>query len=395
MKLPWLIRAASAALVALAAGIAAPALAHDCRIPGPDSVEADWELRLNVIKLDCLGVAGKDPAEVVQRFERLTNQPVVMSQSERLVKAVEALTAVAEERAAGPLQRDEWAAMLAELRDVRRQLLTLPEAQSKAGWLQTVSRAIPPKWRRATDDTASVRVGGTELRFLADIGCTSRAACPQFQSQIDLLRLAVLMARLAGYAQSPSLADHHADAQLAFAQWEAYRTKGLHQYVWEVWANGRLMDRRLCPEDAGSGMKMGFCQVPSQQLVLLHPEVMLRYSNTADHSSQLRPALAVELLGWHRWRWKTVDGRDSAEMEGRWGASLAAAYTRTDREDRWSFGPLLHLGDYAFAVTKASGGRWSLVLNTGLADRYFGRRQQAVEELQRVRKAGLADLLLN
>ena len=46
-------------------------------------------------------------------------------------------------------------------------------------------------------------------------------------------------------------------------------------------------------------------------------------------------------------------------------------------------------------MTKASGGRWSLVLNTGLADRYFGRRQQAVEELQRVRKAGLADLLLN
>lgn len=395
MTRPWFRRAAVAALVALAGCIGTPALAQDCRIPGPDSVEADWELRLNVIKLDCLGVAGKDPAEVVARFERLTNQPVVMSQSERLVKAVEALLGVAEDRAAGPLQRDAWAAVLAELRDVRRQLLTLPEAQSKAGWLQTVSRAIPPKWRRATDDTASVRVGGADLRFLADVGCQPRAACPQFQSQIDLVRLAVLMARLAGYAQSQSLADHHADAQLAFAQWEAYRTKGLHQYVWEVWANGLTMGRGLCPEDAGTGMKMGFCKVPSRQLVLLHPEVMLRYSNTADHSSQLRPALAVELLGWHGWRWKTVDGRESAEIEGRWGASIAAAYTRTDREDRWSFGPMLHLGDYALAVTKASGGRWSLVLNTGLADRYFGRKQQYTEELQRVRKASLADLLLN
>jgi len=48
---------------------------------------------------------------------------------------------------------------------------------------------------------------------------------------------------------------------------------------------------------------------------------------------------------------------------------------------------------YNLAVTKATGGGWSLVINFNLAERYFGRKQEFVDELKKVNKASLGDLL--
>jgi len=388
----WILRVCVAALLVLNSA----AHAAECSIPDATAKVPDYEVALNRLKLDCLGSPQVDKAPIVGRFDGLTNQPINLGQSERLIAAVEALTSVAETRAAGSALHDDWDAMVKELRDVRSRLATLSQVQSKAGWLAVVSQAIPAKWRGVSAGIRQVDLAGRQVDFLRAVGCKDNEPCPDFQSQLDLVRVANLMARLAGYAQSPSLADHYEDARLALTQWEAYRTKALHQYIWEVWANGLAMGEALCPRDAGTGMKMGFCKVPDSQFILLHPEAALRFSNTSTSSSELKAAAVVELFGYYSWRWKEMDGRPTSQMDARWGYSLAATYTNTDAENRWAFGPMLHFGDYSVALTKAGGGgRWSLVLNLLLADRYFGRKQAFVDELQKVKKSSFTDLLMS
>lgn len=395
MKARFTCATALVTLVSLLTSASAFA-AEKCPFPEAATAVANYDATLARLKLpDCLGDPKEDKAAVVTKFDELTNQPINLGQSERLIAAVDSLTVVAEVRAteSGPLQQD-WKAMLQELRSVRARLGTLGSSQSKVGWLATGSDAIPAKWRQVSNGIMPVRVAGQDVDFLKSIGCANNASCIDFQSQLDLVRLANLMARLAAYLQSPSLADQYADAKLALDRWEAYRTKAHHQYIWEVWVNGLAMGKDLCPVDAGTGMKMGFCKVPQSQWILLHPDAALRFSNSATKTSELKPALLVEIIGHYRWNWKTVGGSPSAEMESRMGYSLAATYTSTGNEKSWGFGPMVHMGDYSFALTKArGGGRWSLVVNIPLADKIFTRKQEYVDALQKVKKESLGDLL--
>jgi hypothetical protein len=357
---------------------------------------ADYGQTLGLLRNGCLGDAVADRSPIVVRFNTFTEQPINLGESERLLKAVDTLIAVAEEGAASAILKTQWSQLLADLRDARTQFDKLQSVQTKAGWLDVVVHAIPAQWKGVAEGRPLLlKDGRSPLQALASIGCVDTQPCPEFQSQLDLVRVINLMARLAGFAERQSLADQYAESQLALAQWEAYRTKAQHQYIWEVWANGLRMGKDLCPEDAGNHMKRGFCRVPTSQLIVLHPEAALRFSRTVTKSPELKPALVVELVGMYGWNWQTVDGRASAAMEGRKGASLAATYTSADQENRWAFGPMLHIGDYSLALTKATGGRWSLVLNVGLADKYFGRKQAFIDELQKVRKSSLSDLLGN
>ena len=157
---------------------------------------------------------------------------------------------------------------------------------------------------------------------------------------------------------------------------------------------GRIMETKRCSKAPGSDLSIGFCEVPNEQWILLHPEAAMRFSNAANTSSELKAALVVELLGYHKWNWVSVDGKETAQLEARRGLSLAATYTDTSIEKRWGFGPMFHLGDYAFALTKAGGGgRWSLVINVRLGDKYFGRKQQYVDELRKAQTSDLSELI--
>lgn len=368
---------------------------NKCPFPSSATAVANYDATLNRLKAsDCLGDPKEDKAPVVTRFEELTNQPINLGQAERVIATVDGLIAAAAERVneAGP-QQDDWKAVLQELRSVRERVEKLGAEQSKAGWLATASDAVRAKWRMVSGSGDPIEVAGRKVDFLKSVGCTNNAPCGAFQSQLDMVRIANLMARLASYLQSSSLADQYADAKLALAQWEAYRSKAHHQYIWEVWVNGLAMGKDLCPVDAGTGMKMGFCKVPQSQWILLHPDAALRFSNSATKSSELKPALLVEILGHYQWKWKSANGSPTAEMESRMGYSLAATYTSTGNEKNWGFGPMVHMGDYSFALTKARGGRWSLVVNIPLADKVFARKQEYVDALQKIKKDSLADLL--
>jgi hypothetical protein len=392
------IRYLRSAAVAVLAGVLLVgtcwAAESTCPFPTAETPVANYEVALARLKTSsCLGDPSADKSPVVVRFDDLTNKPTNLGQTERLFAAVDTLIAVAQQRSASKPLQEEWQAMLKELKEVRARLAPLATVTSKEDWLSTASNAIPAKWRMVSGGMESVKVAGRDVNFVQSVGCTNSAPCPEFQSQLDLIRMASLLSRLASYVQEPSLADQYADAKLALGRWESYRKDAHHQYIWEVWVNGMAMGKDVCPEDAGTGMKMGFCKVPQSQWILLHPDAALRFSNSANKTSELKPALVVELLGRYQWKWKTVNGEPTKDMESRMGYSLAAVYTSGGNENRWGFGPMVHIGGGSFALTKASGGRWSLVVNVPLADMVFQRKTEYVDALRKINKDSFVDLV--
>jgi hypothetical protein len=233
----------------------------------------------------------------------------------------------------------------------------------------------------------AVRLGGETHKLLRPTQCPRTAtACTELEDRVELIRHVNLLGRLSKYLQADGLAAAHAELVVRNARWKAYREGGRHQYLWEVWLNGKVMD---CPQD-DLGIPVGFCPVPTQQWLLLHPEAALVFNHKAGQSSELQPTLTVELLGYHRWSW--ADGA-SAQMRKRFGVSLLAAYSKHDGRNRWGFGPKVVLGDgYHLGVTRAPGGRWSVVVNVAFSDALFGRKQEYTDYLKKVRKPDLSEL---
>lgn len=387
---PWrTLLAAGLLALGLSGGAAAQG---SCAIPQPGSgtAIADFDLQLARLKLrDCLGDRANDPAALVQGFNALTNEPTLLGQTERLLKAVDLLIADAERHEAANLLKPQWTPMLQDLRAVRTELAGTLDVKTGAGWLSAMEKAIGPKWRLVSSGQPIV-LAGQPVDLLANAGCANdQPPCEAFFSQLDIVRTANLMDRLRGYAQSPLLAQQYDESQLALQRWDAYRTQGQHQYIWEVFINGQVMDgdKDLCPRDAGTGMKMGFCKVPESQWIIAHPEAALRWSDGAEQRSDLQAALVIQLVGRYQWKW------DGSTMTQRRGYSLAATYSQSDTNKRWAFGPMIHYDDMSLALTKAAGGQWGLVVNVALADRFFGRQQAVTDALRNVRKASFGELL--
>ena len=369
--------------------------APTCSIPDAAAAVADYRRALILARRDnCLGHVEADGHPLVKAFNAVTEQPTAMNQTQRLLAAVDLLVAEAVTGSAGADDAEIWKAMLVELSAIRTQLAGLQTVATPRAWLDAMERAIQPKWKEVATGTDETLLDGRPFNLNAPPACENARPCPAFQSRLGLIRVANLLARLQRYSQDSSLELQYAQSELALARWEAYRAKAHHQYIWEVAVNGLRMGRDLCPEEAGTGLRMGFCKVPDSQLILLHPEAALRWSRSATKASELKPAILIQLIGWYGWDWATVGGRETAELANRRGLSLAATYTSTPNEKRWAFGPMFHYGDYSLAVTKAGdGGKWSIVLNLSLGERYFGRKQQVVDELAKIRKTDVLDLL--
>jgi hypothetical protein len=366
-----------------------------CRVPAAQTPVADYGEALREAKrADCLGHARNDPHPLVAQFNAQTDVPILKGQSARLLDAIDVLLAATATGTASGLDTETWQALLLELGRVRGDLHALPDSPTPQAWLDAVQAAIPGKWRRVASSEAPTPLAGRSIPLATPPAeCVANTPCPAFQARLAQVRVANLMARLQRYAQDASLDQQFADSTLALGQWTSYRESGHHQYVWEVAANSALMGRDLCPEDAGTGMKMGFCKVPTSQLILLHPDAALRWSRTAQKAGELKPAVLLQVVGWYWWRWEQVDGRPTAVMADRRGVSLAATYTQSDTEQRWGYGPMFHYDRFNIAVTKAAGGKWSVVLNLNLAEDVFGRKEAFTNELASIRKTGFLDLL--
>ncbi len=389
-----------AAGLALAAALA-PAWSAEANcapaVPEPAAAApADPKGTLDLLSLgdSCLGKTPGDPAGVTQAVAKASTEPVALGKAGPLVLALDALLAEARAASLDTTESALWAGILLELQGARREAESLQGQGTPAEWTRATNLVFAPKWAAARSGR-TVTFGGTAANLLGDPGCAAGQPCPAFDSRVRALRVAILMASLAQYAQRPELARLLGDSTLELDRWRAYRDKTHPQYVWELAINSARMGKSLCPTD-GQGQRLGFCSTPNSQLIVLHPSAALRLSRSARKSSELRPAALVQIVGWYGWNWASVDGRPTAEPTRPWGASLAATYTQSDHEKRWAFGPMFHYGKASLALTKAGGGgKWSLVVNVSLADRYFSTRDRVVEELSTLKKKSAGQLVFD
>lgn len=382
----WL-RKAHAALLFL--GLLCGGSAHSCDVVGKATPayaakqargydDVLWELQRDA----CLGAIESDSANpLVKRINEITPDKVLDQAMERVAAGRVALLELAgfsERRARVGVQAETWLSMANQLKSVVSGIDAI--TVKTPGLLKIDSN----RWSRLDGHTeGEVDLDGRQYRLLKATGCAATdSACPAFESQADLVRVFRLAFKVAKYLSADGLAVHYEDALIQTERWEVYREKAQHQYWWELLLNKASMGRDHCARSSDTGIERGFCSTPSSQIIFLHPEAALRWSRYANASSELKPALVVELIGAYRWDW---EGEKSAGMKNRFGASLVASYADESVGRKWSYGPMFHFGDgYNLAITRVPGENWSLMFSINLAERFFGRKKEAVDFLKKL-----------
>lgn len=143
-------------------------------------------------------------------------------------------------------------------------------------------------------------------------------------------------------------------------KWKEYWSNARSQYPWELLLNGRRMpDTR----EEIDGVKQGFRDVPTDQMILLHPDVALEYVEDAAEGSRFEEAVVVDLIGYNRWWWNS-DGSMGFAV----GASLIAAVSDRAGSDDFGWGAMVHVNNrWSLGITDHDGDLGILV-SADLAD---------------------------
>ena len=380
-------------VLSLVCGTATAECPYPGGIPPPtiDNPEAADNVLHRLAQSDCAGNEYADTTTISQTFNKLTKAPEIDKHVDSLLDALDALANFGAIRATQGVHTDEWKALFSELNDTKYRLSYALHTDTAPALKIILKDAIPSKWIDYAEVRPSTFVwAGKAIHPYAHVTCAATNLCPELNSQADMLRVTNLMARLVRYTQAPILSDQLVVARRETKRWEAYRSQGQHQYIWEVWLNGRVMEKNSCKQNKDK-VFIGFCEVPTSQWIILHPDAGLRWARSAQQSSSLKPAFIIETLGYYRWDW---DKDNQVTMTERYGVSLVAAYTNEPSGNKWSYGPMLHFGaGYNVAFTRSAGGTWGLLLNLNLADRYFGETQKIDGYLKCLNKPGLGQLV--
>jgi len=343
-----------------------------CAFPDAATPPADWTQALRQLEISRCAGGREDPSPAVKAVLAKIDAAAKAPDYAPLIDATEFLIVFASgHQGPGKPEPDAWAALRKALDESAAGLRAARPAQGQ----------LPVVWIDLSRNPGqAVQVAGTRLQLVPRLACAGGSPCPAFWEHLDMLRVVRLMDGMSGLLTGSGLDDKLKETILRDEQWTAYRADGKHQYWWELWANGKRMKPSDCPTAIEDGVqrRTGFCKVPQNQLVILHPDAALAWMHGAQGKSDLKGAFLVELLGYYRWHWAS---ETSARMEGRRGVSVAAIYA--DRADggRWGFGPLVHIGDVTFGATRARG-TWSLTINSQLAGRYFDAKQKYLDKLK-------------
>lgn len=369
---------------------ACAAPAQNCRFDARPTDPAAGERLLAQLRLKpCLGFE-KDADALTQAVHQRLGSADKPGGALALPDALALLQAHARAQADGAALADEWRRMARDI-EVVQDGLPEPSAVEAAEYVATADKLLSPKWSAFTGEGGAIVLDGRLVQPVVAVACDAAGACTELLARMRLIRALNLMTALQDHVQRPMVVEQLAVARTELARWKAYRKDSQHQYFWELWANGRLMagDDKLCPRD-GSGF-VGFCKVPTSQWILVHPDAGLRWSRRAGQASEVEPALIIDLVGRHYLSWQD---EQSARITRQWGYALAATYSQVDGRRQWALGPRVHYNGYNFALTRSAGGHWGLVLNLNLANRYFERKADYADALQKLDKPALLDLLV-
>jgi hypothetical protein len=162
------------------------------------------------------------------------------------------------------------------------------------------------------------------------------------------------------------------------AMWHAYRDEALPQYPWEWLINSyRLNKGDKGPkgrERDANGQPIGPMNVPTDQIIFLHPGVGLEYRDRSDKEpaagttadSKTAPIVYLEFLGRYRWSWDATTGK----MIGGNGISLVGTYADRENDTEVGYGLMFHSRQtktYTLGITR-SGDTTNVIFNADLAE---------------------------
>jgi hypothetical protein len=236
----------------------------------------------------------------------------------------------------------------------------------------------PIRWNFAEGQVAAVP--GLNLIANLNVGCPSPGdvTLESCQNAIETAKAWLRAAQLADAALS-RYAFTYIDSLLArstqrIAMWHAYRDEALPQFPWEWLVNSWRLNRSDTRLRDAQDQPIGPIDVPTDQLVVLHPGIGLEYRDTPDEipaagtqeESHTVPIVYLELLGRYRWSWDETTGK----MIGGNGVSLVATYGDRDNDTDVGYGLLFHFRAtkaYTLGITR-SGDATNVIFNVDLAD---------------------------
>ncbi len=373
---------------AILAVVMAPSLAQTCRFEQrPTDPEAGERLLASLAREGCLGSVD-DPEPRTGEFHATIGTRDQPGGPLALQDALEQLHRHARTRSREPVLMSVWSGLAREIERIIERLPD-PAAMPPAGYQSAVVDIVSPRWKAASGQGTGepIDLDGVRFKAIRPLACRTDGDCSEWLTHVDVVRSINLLVQVQTHVQSPVLQAQLRDSQTELARWQAYRRDSRHQYIWELWANSQLMarDSSICARDGSNGL-VGFCQVPTSQLVLLHPDAGLIATRPSGQPTQLQPALIVDVIGRHTLSWE--DER-SARIARQWGYALSAVYAQVDGRPQWSYGPRLHRDGYNLALTRSEGGGWNLVVSLNLAERYMERKESYTRDLMRVKDSGL------
>jgi hypothetical protein len=164
-----------------------------------------------------------------------------------------------------------------------------------------VSPALPTAWEL---DSGRIFVISQSLQGYVEDECATRdARCTTaFDTTKEVLRVARLTRLALLRSETPLLRGILAENLKREKSWNDYFDRARSQYIWELGLNSwRLGDTR---EEIVPGVRGGFRQVPTSQIMFLHPTVAMEYANAEAEGNKFNGTVLVDLIGYNRWSWK-------------------------------------------------------------------------------------------
>ena len=172
--------------------------------------------------------------------------------------------------------------------------------------------------------------------------------------------------------------------QLRDTQWTEYHDAALFQWPWELAFNGYRMKRssgKWCDRDA-TGMQHGFCRVPDETYILLHPDTGVMWVDGAESASELQGTAYLEIFGRYSWTW---DGEGRVSRPRGWSA--IAVYTDLYGESEVGYGLMFHGSRGNQIAITVTDGKVGVLASFALADRLLTASQNARSRLKSIQKS--------
>jgi hypothetical protein len=353
-----------------------------------------YQATLQALAANCLGRENDTGQPLVTQVQTIDpNKDIIFERFLKMRAVATAMSEFARNQQAVSPDPEAWARLEQAASIEASKLSSMDENMSVEEFQKLEEKSFSAEtWAIDSGTFASPLLRGVQLKGVDFGSCPAAsspgaAKCANYVSMKEIVRFINVGTWLGDYARRDPLAARVHALDLRDKQWDAYFDEALFQWWWEVGLNGyRMKNSSLCARNAYH-MQVGYCDVPHDQLIFLHPDVGLQWMDGAENTSDLHGAVVLEVFGYNKWRW------DGATAKSAKGLSLVATYSDAEDNKDWAYGLMFHgRNKYSFGVT-TNGHRVGLVFNLALSDRFFEVKDRYRGYLKQLEKPKLLDVV--